>query len=446
MAVRTKAPLPIPHETLADLQTELATHYGSCVWEGQGDKVLVIRVPRDEPDMIADMENAVETIAPTHVTEARHCVLVGGRKITAVPMEPMRQLMTRRVELDRDQVQALRTILPGTLATHLYRSPDDPKRRLRLGVGLPIEQVEDAQDRDFDELARLLGPAIQERKLEGLHCVYLVASRNHVRLQPGPFVDDILQKWQHESRLQAIAKEREEKEAAEKARRIHDRERLLATLEETRSKRVVRAPMANALLEGRSEVEASPRNQTRGAERTSSQLRGRLEDVEEALGRDSRQVKETTYEYQSKRLTHPRHRALHENVDSITSGRTSEVRSVERTERTEDAVTHVGEPSTDHLHRMLARNGYQVLDSPDVPGFQLTAAAERDGAYPQRLIVQETSRFTVHDAEDLLEAAQKLGPDMALAVGDQIDNEARGLILASKVKWVRRNELSRLTL
>jgi hypothetical protein len=433
VAVRTKAALPIPQETIADLQTELSTQYGSCVWEGQGNQVLVIRVPRDEPDMIADMEQAVETIAPAHVTDARHCVLVGGRKIIAVPMEPMRQLMARRVQLDQKQVQALRLVLPGTLATHLYRSPDDPKRRLRLGVGLPMERVVDAEDRDFDELARLLGPEITARKLDGLHCVYLVSSSDHVRLQPDAFVDDILSKWQNEEHLAGIARERAEKERAEKARRINDREKLLETLEVKKSRRVVRAPMTNALIEAESEVTASAREP----------FPQRVERLRERHAEFTSQVREVQQTPRST-LKHPATRNLHDNVDALT-GRVHEAESEYEPEITA-TETRIGRRTHSDVHQMLERNGYQVLDAPDVPGYELSAAAERAGAYPQRLIILETSRFTMEDAETLLDASRALGPDMALAIGEQIDNEARGLILASKVKWVRLNELHRLTL
>lgn len=435
MAVRTKAQLPIPQATLADLQTELPTQYGACVWDGQGDKTLVIRVPGDEPDMIHDMENAVETIAPAHVMEARHCVLVGSRKIQAVPMEPMRQLMSRRVHMDQDQVAALRTILPGTLATHLYKSPDDPKRRLRLGVGMPIEQVGDAEDSDFDELAKLLGPAIKERKLEGLHCVYLVAAKDHVRLQPGPFVDDILQKWQDEERLMEIARERAAREERDRAKRIEDRDRLMAAIEKHKETRVVRAPMANALLESKSEITAVPRER-----------RSPAPDLERSARIDRLGAAETepvSSNYMAR--TNSRYESLHSTVDAITGRSPQPAQSAPR-EIAYDYDEPEPMPRRTDTRSMLERNGYQVLESPDVAGFELSAAAERDGAYPQRLIVLETNRFTRNDAEDLLSAARTLGPDMALAIGDQIDNEARGLILASKVKWVRRSELSKITL
>ena len=186
--------LPVPQETLAELQTELPTHYGSCVWEGQGRKTLVIRVPNEIPDMIGDLEQAVEFVAPAHVKETTDCVLVGGKKVQALPMAPLRQLMSRRVALDQEQVTALRAVLPSKLATHLYRSPDDPKRLLRLGVSLPVHHIRDASDQDFEDMAKLIGPAIREKKLDGLHCVYLVATEDHVRLQPGPFLDDVLKK------------------------------------------------------------------------------------------------------------------------------------------------------------------------------------------------------------------------------------------------------------
>jgi hypothetical protein len=131
-------------------------------------------------------------------------------------------------------------------------------------------------------------------------------------------------------------------------------------------------------------------------------------------------------------------------VDAIT-GRVREAESGYEPEITA-TEPRIGRRTHSDVHQMLERNGYQVLDAPDVPGYELSAAAERAGAYPQRLIILETSRFTMEDAETLLDASRALGPDMALAIGEQIDNEARGLILASKVKWVRLNELHRLTL
>ncbi|MGB1696896.1 MAG: hypothetical protein ACPHK8_00685, partial [Thermoplasmatota archaeon] len=262
--------------------------------------------------------------------------------------------------------------------------------------------------------------------------------------QPGPFVDDILQKWQDEERLMEIARERAAREERDRAKRIEDRDRLMAAIEKHKETRVVRAPMANALLEAKSEVTAAPRGR-RSAPTTPRAERFERTDRIERLEQDiPAETEPVSRSYAA--TTNSRYESLHNTVDAITGRAPSAAPRSTGREIAYDYEEPEPMPKRTDARGMLERNGYQVLESPEVPGFQLSAAAERDGAYPQRLIVLETTRFTRNDAEDLLNAARTLGPDMALAIGDQIDNEARGLILASKVKWVRRSELNKITL
>lgn len=381
--------------------------------------------------MIQDLEEGVEHVAPAHVREVDSCVLVGGRKVQSIPMDPLRQLMSRRVDLDQKQVQALRAILPSKLGYHLYRSPDDPKRLLRLGVSLPVNQVVDADDQDFTSLARELGPAIQEKKLEGLHCVYLVGAQDHVRLQPGPFIDDVLQKWEDHETVTRIAEERARKEKEERIKRVRDKERMLAELAARRETRIVKAPVTrmiadvDASITARSAVRAAPpventREQHRLTERTYTRSPG---DADRGLDR------------------------IRLNIDRMEEGRTAIRETTEETRYVAPTETRTPQsPAGNPLTEALERNGFQVLQNPTVPGHTLTAAAERAGAYPQRVIALDANRITRHDAENLLQAARTLDTDMALAVGDAIDNEARALILASKVKWTKRSELPRLSL
>ena len=189
-SARRMSTLPLPGAELERLKSTLARQYGAQTWDGAGEKILVVRVPRGEPDVVNDLEAAVESCAPADVQDMTAALLVGDDKTLAVPVHPFKELMAQRVRFDHEQCTSLRgRVAP---ATHLlYRAPGDPKKVLRLGVRVPHPSVQEVDDTDLEHWANTLGADLEGGRLTGVRAVYLVADKDEVRLDASLFFQDL---------------------------------------------------------------------------------------------------------------------------------------------------------------------------------------------------------------------------------------------------------------
>lgn len=187
---RRMSALPLPGAELERLKSTLARQYGGTVWEGAGERILVVRVPRGEPDIVNDVEAAVEALSPAETESLTAALLVGDDKTLAVPVHPFKELMAQRTRFDHDQCTSLRTRL--TPSTHLlYRAPGDPRKVLRLGIRVPHPSVQDVDDTDLEHWASTLGADLDAGRLNGVRAVYLVADKDEVRLDSLVFFQDL---------------------------------------------------------------------------------------------------------------------------------------------------------------------------------------------------------------------------------------------------------------
>lgn len=182
--------LPLPGAELERLKSTLARQYGSQLWEGAGQRILIVRVPRSEPDIIQDLETAVEHLAAGDTDDITAALLVGDNKPLAVPIHPFMQLMAQRVQFDEQQCRQLRTAMaPGS--HKLYRAPGDPKKTLRLALRVSRPSVEDVEESDMDSWASLLGVDLDQGRLNGTRAVYLIADQDHARIGADLFFHDL---------------------------------------------------------------------------------------------------------------------------------------------------------------------------------------------------------------------------------------------------------------
>ncbi len=189
-SARRMSTLPLPGAELERLKASLARQYGAQAWEGAGERILVVRVPRGEPDIVNDLEAAVEHCAPADVDGMTAALLVGDDKTLAVPVHPFKELMAQRVRFDHEQCTTLRTRLAPS--THLlYRAPGDPRKVLRLGVRLPHPSVQEVDDADLEHWANTLGADLEGGRLAGVRAVYLVADKDEVRIDAALFFQDL---------------------------------------------------------------------------------------------------------------------------------------------------------------------------------------------------------------------------------------------------------------
>lgn len=189
-SARRMSTLPLPGAELERLKATLARQYGAQAWEGAGETILVVRVPRAEPDVVNDLEAAIEHCAPNDVQAMTAALLVGDDKTLAVPVHPFKELMAQRVRFDHEQCTTLRSRVAA--GTHLlYKAPGDPRKVLRLGVRVGHPSVQEVDDADLEHWANTLGADLETGRLAGVRAVYLVADKDEVRIDAALFFQDL---------------------------------------------------------------------------------------------------------------------------------------------------------------------------------------------------------------------------------------------------------------
>lgn len=204
-STRRVSALPIPQAELDKLSSTLSPHYGGQVWEGAGARILVVRVPRPEPDIVNDIEEAVEYLSPSDSQDLTAALLVGQQKTHAVPVQPFADLMARRVQTDHDQCQELRRRIPTATGHLAYRHPADPRKVLRLAVRVPHDTVQQLDDEDTARWAAELGPLLEAGKFNGVRAVYLIAGKDDVRLDGDLFFQDLRARMAEEKERRSMA-------------------------------------------------------------------------------------------------------------------------------------------------------------------------------------------------------------------------------------------------
>lgn len=418
MALRHREPLPVPYEELVGLQDKLQKDHDSVLWEGSNRRVLVARVPGEVPDFVNDLERVVERARPSDVQAADKAILVAQRGVHQVPVTALKQLVTERLGFDTRQCQMLRTQLAGRLSHTFYRAPDDPKRHLRLGVRVPCQRVADIDDDIEEALVEQIGPRL-DKGFGDVHCVYLVASEDHVRLDPQRFLDDIVARWRDGARRERMRREAQAAEEAQRRKEERERLELIARLEGRYGGRVAVAPVRHA----------GPREET-----AIDQIHTTVDAIKA-----------------------PRSLAMTDAEGAGAAGTVGVSQESRRAPRDEGVLPDrdappaptwqkTGEPDLDALATRLADAGYELRMRPQVPGHKVDVAAERPDGYPQRVIGVTTDRLRGPHAQELLRTARALDVDIAIVVAEAAEPEAQRLIVATKVKWMRPRELEQLRL
>ncbi len=416
MAPARLGTVPIPSPDLAQLRNNLAPQYGAHVWQEDeaGQRILVVRVPRDEPDMVNDIEAAIEYLNIADTRELDQVLLVGGRRIHAVPPRLIEDRMVERAHSDREQAARLRQILTKAEPIRLYRDPRDTHKLLRLGVLVPRATVQEVKDEDLARIADRLGTKLEDGKLRGVRAVYLVAERDDVRLEADMFFAELQEHWSREERLRRT---QEELEARNRVKET-ERRRLLRDLERRfpPEPRVTYAPVrrtSESHLESR-----RPRDAPKEAVDTT-----RLAASSQTAPAEGDPIRPVLRQAQA-----PPERAA--SSRQVAGAGTQEAQA----------------PGWSRLLSRMEAAGYQLLPHPDVPGHAIDLAAERRDGYPERVVAVFPPRLTVPVADALLATSRALGVDLALAVCEAADPEARKRLVATKVKWVAPHDLDHLSL
>lgn len=387
MPQRHRGPLPVPTQDLVRIQGELDP-YGSTLWEGAELKVLVARVPDADPDLVNGLERIVESAAPAHVESAHGALVLTPKDVHVVPLDPMRALMAERVAFDARNAARLRAEIPTTSGVRVWRGVDDPKRRLRMTIRIAQERVADLDDHDLLDAAEELGDRLGA--LDDLHCVYIVASTDHVRLAPGQILGELQERWNDPARRERVEMEQ------------------LAAQQEAEAERL----LAKELLE--------------------QELRGRMTRTAVAPVR----TMETTRTPDMDRI--------HRRIDGMGAEPEPEMR--ERTVEPEPrGPVRIGVRETtarDQLIDRLRALGYAVRNDP-LPGIDL--AAER-GRFPHRILAVVADEAGHRHVAALEDARSRYGVDTALLVADAIGSVVARDLERSPVESLHPSDIPRMVL
>ncbi len=412
--------MPLPASEIQRMRETLASAYGSEVWEGAGQRILVVRVPSAEPDLVNDLEASIEHLAPGDVQDLTGCLLVGTERSLAVATHPLRDLMALRMASDRAQAQTLRRDLPAPHGHHLFRAPDDPRRHWRLGIRVPHDKVRDLDETDLQRIAGELGPRLEEPDLASVVAVYLVAATDDVRIDADLFFQDLRGRYDPEARAREEAEALRLAEETNRRRREEERTALLQDLQ-TRFPRVAVAPVRSA--PEAVAWEAAPE-----------------------LGEIHAAVDQIAPSAPSPPAPSSGPAVLSGPASAQGEPAAAPVPAVAPPTPPAPPPPPARPPWSETLAASLKGAGYDLLWDPGVAGHTVDLAAEREGDYPQRVIVRLLDRLTPGDAEALLAAAKDLAADLALAVAPEAEDEARKRLIATKAKWLAPDALGQLRL
>ncbi len=393
--------LPLPTSELDRLKGYLAPHYGAQVWEGSGARILVVRVPTPEPDVVNDIEAAVEHLLPGDVQDLTAALLVGSERTHAVSVTPFQDLMARRVQFDHGQAKELRRLITSDTGHRLYRHASDPRKVLRLGIRVPHASVKELDDEDLGRLAAELGP-VWDGQCKGVRAVYLVAASDDVRIDGDLFAQDLKARFHEEA----------------------DR-RLMAAQIASRQGAAGSLP-APQLHESTPFAKPGPKS--------SVQSTG-LNDPAPRVAFAPIKRHETGAVWEGAVVAEP---ATH----------TAPTAPADATLAQGSATS--APPLDPHLATLTAVNaklsaaGFDVLQRPPVHGHKIDLAAERQDGDVQRVIVQARDIFTAEAAREALDTARTLSVDLLLVVAETAEPEAKKRIIATKVRYLRPDEIGSL--
>lgn len=202
---RRVSALPLPQAELDRLKSTLSPHFGGQVWEGAGARILVVRVPAPEPDLVNHIEEAVEYLSPGETQDLTAALLVGTERTHAVPTQPFADLMARRVQGDHEQCQEMRRRIPSDTGHAVYRHPADPRKVSRLAIRVPKASVQEIGDDDFSRWTDELGPLLSAGKFAGVRAAYLIAAKDDVRIDGDLFFQDLKARMAEELERRTMA-------------------------------------------------------------------------------------------------------------------------------------------------------------------------------------------------------------------------------------------------
>lgn len=180
--------LPIPEERIQSLRAELADHR-AAVETVDGEEILVVRSPRDSPDLVADIEDALVYLDPDDA-DAGTVLLAGSTTVTKVDPKVIARKLEDRAREDAKLVEQVRPLLEEPYDWTLFRG-GTRRDLLRSAVLVPRRSATDLAGDDLAPLKRNLGPIRDTPTGQDLDVVYVLGADDHVRLDAERFFGDL---------------------------------------------------------------------------------------------------------------------------------------------------------------------------------------------------------------------------------------------------------------
>lgn len=425
MTVHRTQALRVPPAELERMKQALSHRYGSELWDPEGEALLVVRVPRDEPDMVNDLEGAVDYLAPGDVAQAKATLFVGHRRSHVVSTPALQGLMESRTALDRAQADAMRRDLkPGE--HRVFQAPGDPRRLHRLALRLPCARVADATEAHLAPFADRLGPLLGTPPVSLARAVHLVAERDDVRLDADLFFQDLEERWREGRQRHDLAQALAAKQAAAAAGAASQAQQPppAAGAPDLPPPRATVAPLRrHDAPHGGWDAGDGPAIGLGPPIAFPAPVGGGMGEVFEVGGS-------------------PQPAAI---PPAALPPRTSLASPPGPSGAPGDATAQrEAEAALAALDARLKALGYATRPRPGRHGIDL--AAERGGGFPDRVIAFAPPALDVATAERVLAVARTVNADQALIVCPQAEPEARRRLIATKAKWVTAAEVPLLSL
>ncbi|HUR63198.1 MAG TPA: hypothetical protein VM241_01835 [Candidatus Thermoplasmatota archaeon] len=414
MTVRRMQALDVPAAELERMKQALSPRYGSELWDPDGQALLVVRVPRDEPDLVNDLEGAVDYLSPGDVLAAKVTLFVGHQRSHIIPTPTLQGLMEARAALDRAQADAARRALkPGE--HQVSQAPSDPRRLHRLLLRLPIAKVADVTEAHLAPFVSALGPLLRTPPLSQVRAVQLVADRDDVRLDADLFFQDLEERWHEERQRHELAQALAAQQAAATE---------AAAAAATAQNLLPRAPLAPQ--------PAAPRTAVAPLRRPDQ---GGSWDATQAVPLPPLSLPEPPADGMGE---------VFEVGEPLPMARPGGAAPRGATAVQSPPIAPAPNPALAGLDARLKALGFTTLPSPGRHGIDL--AAERADGFPNRVIAFLPPVLDAATADRVLAVARTVGVDQALVVCAQADPEARRRLIATKAKWLTAAEIPLLDL
>jgi hypothetical protein len=434
MTVRRMQALDVP----ARMKQALSPRYGSELWDPEGQALLVVRVPRDEPDLVNDLEGAVDYLSPADVAQAKVTLFVGHQRSHIVPTPTLQGLMEARTALDRALADAARRALkPGE--HKVFQAPEDARRLHRLALRLGCLKVAEVSEAHLAPFVAALGPLLRTPPMGQVRAVQLVADRDDVRLDADLFFQDLEERWREEQERHALAEALASQQAA--AAEAVAAKLAAPPAAPASPNLLTRGPVAPPPPPSpRAAIAPLRRHEAAGswdASQPAPQPAFSLpRPPADGMG-DVFEVGEPLPMARPLASAGPQPSAsAHPPAAATEAPATSHQADPSRESAAADALAA--------LDTRLKELGFTTLPNPGRHGIGL--AAERAGGFPSRVIAFPCAALDVATVDRVLAAARTVGADQALIVSPEADPDARRRLIATRAKWLTAGEIAALDL